>query len=127
MSKNRLKSILTGHTGTFSRNTIVSMLFLLFCLVSCSNSVFDSKVLPEKIKYKKGTGEKTFRFASCRLLTTEAIAHVASVTALLLNRQEELELRGKLLLSVKAVGEIDAADAACFFLFERFNFIFLKI
>ena len=53
MTKKGLKSILTGHTGTFSRNTIVSMLFLLFCLVSCSNSVFDSKVLPEKIKYKK--------------------------------------------------------------------------
>ena len=53
MTKKGLKSILTGHTGTFSRNTIVSMLFLLFCLVSCSNSVFNSKVLPKKIKYDK--------------------------------------------------------------------------
>ena len=53
MTKKGLKSILTGHTGTFSRNTKVSMLFLLFCLVSCSNSVFNSKVLPKKIKYDK--------------------------------------------------------------------------
>lgn len=59
MTKKGLKSILTGHTGTFSRNTIVTMLFLLFSLVSCSNSVFNSKVLPEKIKYQK------VRFQTC--------------------------------------------------------------
>ena len=39
----------------------------------------------------------------------------------LLDGQEELEFRGKLILRVEAVGEIDAADAACFG-----NIIYLK-
>ncbi len=53
MTRNRLKSILRGHKSTFFQNRIVSMLFIVFFLVSCSNSVFSTKVLPEKIKYDK--------------------------------------------------------------------------
>ena len=52
-SKNRLISILKVHTGTFSRNRIVSMLFIVFFFISCSNSVFTTTVLPEEIKYDK--------------------------------------------------------------------------
>ena len=52
-SKNRLISILRVHKSTFSRNRIVSMLFIVFFFISCSNSVFTTTVLPEKIKYDK--------------------------------------------------------------------------
>ena len=52
-AKNSLISILRGQNRYKSAKMIVGMLFMLLFLLSCSNSVFSSKVLPEEIKYDK--------------------------------------------------------------------------
>ena len=63
-AKNSLISILRGQNRYKSAKMIVGMLFMLLFLLSCSNSVFSSKVLPKKLKYEKVKFEPCAYFRS---------------------------------------------------------------